>query len=256
MRIVALVAALFAAACLGNSAAGPDRPIPTSPIPFAELDAAGAMTIATGGTQIVTIADPLAIGLSGEATTSYEVVPFGGLWPDAQQGTYTVRALAAGSGAFSIATAKGVAAGAVASADVDRVVVLPAAYELDGHSAFAIDVDRPAIEAALFDADDNRLVDGSLVIAGSAASPVAPVAWDTATLPATVGSYAITVTADSAPTLATTLAVAASYDSVVQTTDDLGRTCYHAYAGAVEVATAMTALVAPDPTATNCELLQ
>jgi hypothetical protein len=253
MRIVILAAPLLAAACLDNSAPGPGRPTPTSPIPFAELDAAGATTIATGGTQVVTIADPLAIGLSGQVTASYEVVPYGGLWPDAQQGTYTLRALAAGSGAFSIATAKGVAAGAVASADVDRVVVRPAAYELDGHSAFAVAVDRPAVEAALFDADDDRLVDGSLVIAGSGTSPVA---WDTATLPAVAGSYAVAVTADSAPAITATLAVAASYDSVVQTTDDLGRTCYHAYAGAVEVATAMTALVAPDPTATNCELLQ
>jgi hypothetical protein len=228
-NIVAVSAPLFVAACLGNSAAGPDRPEPTSPIPFAELAAAGATTIATGGTQIVTIPDPLAIGLSGQATTSYEVVPYGGLWPDAQQGTYTLRALAAGSGAFSIATARGVAAGAVASADVDRVVIQPAAY------------------------DDDRLVDGSVAIAGSGASPVA---WDTATLPAVAGDYAVTATADSAPTLSTTVAVVASYDNIVQTTDDLGRTCYHAYAGAVEVATAMTALVAPDPTATNCELLQ
>jgi len=252
-NIVAVSAPLFVAACLGNSAAGPDRPEPTSPIPFAELAAAGATTIATGGTQIVTIPDPLAIGLSGQATTSYEVVPYGGLWPDAQQGTYTLRALAAGSGAFSIATARGVAAGAVASADVDRVVIQPAAYELDGHSAFALDANRPAIEVALFDADDDRLVDGSVAIAGSGASPVA---WDTATLPAVAGDYAVTATADSAPTLSTTVAVVASYDNIVQTTDDLGRTCYHAYAGAVEVATAMTALVAPDPTETNCELLQ
>ncbi len=191
MKVIAAVTVVAPAlvACLGNSAARPDVTTPTSPITYSELAANGVTTIATGGTQVVTIADPLAIGLSGETTPAYELVPAAGAWPNAQQGTYTVRALAADTGAFAIDTVRGVAAGDVASADLDHLVVRPAAYLLDGQSAFAVAVDRPAIEAALFDADANRLVDGSLVLAGTG---VAQTRWDTATLPATVATYSVT----------------------------------------------------------------
>jgi hypothetical protein len=245
-----VVAPLLFAACLENSPGRPDLPTPTTPIVFAELDMNGVTTIATGGVQTVSIADPLAIGLSGEATTAYEVVPYGGLWPNAQLGEYTVRALAASSGAFSIATEKGVAAGPVSSADLDRVVVQPSAYQLDGHSPFAIDVSRPMVEVALYDADANPLVDGSLAITGAGTTQTA---WNVATLPAAAGTYTVTVAADSAPTETATITVSATYEHVVQTLE-AGRTCYHAYAGALEVATVMAEVVEPDPAATNCEL--
>nr|HEX4316107.1 hypothetical protein [Kofleriaceae bacterium] len=250
MRSIVALATLSLAACLDNSAAAPGRPEPTTPITFSELAADGVSTVATGGTQTITIADPLAIGLSGDATAGYEVTPISQAWPNAERGTYTVRALAAGAGAFQIDTMKGVAAGSIASADVARVSIRPAAYRLDGHSAFAVDTSRPQVEVALFDADDNRLVDGSLAIAGTAATQTA---WDTASLPATAGTYTVTASADSAPAETATITVTTAVDHTVQTTED-GRTCYHAYAGATEVATVIAAVVTPDPAATNCEL--
>ena len=242
--LVVPVLAPVLTACLDTSAPAPEPGTPTTPIAFGELDAGGEVAIATGGVQVVTIADPLAVGLSGQATSGYELVPHAGAWPNAEVPTYELRALADGHGAFSIATARGVAAGAIDSADVARVVVQPAAYQLDGHSAFALDAARPAIEVALFDATDRRLVDGSLAIAGATQT-----AWDQASV---AGATTITVTADSfAPTTAQ-IAVTSTVDRVEQVMDE-GRVCYHAYSGNVEVAAAMPAVVSPDPAATNCE---
>lgn len=249
MRIIVVLAPALAA-CLDNSAARPDPAAPTTPVMFSQLDAAGATTVATGGVQVVTIADPLAIGMSGDATAGYELTPSSIAWPNAQGGQYTVRALANGSGDFSIDTAKGVAAGPVASAEVARVSLRPAAYHLDGHSAFAVDTARPQLEVALFDAEDNRLVDGSVAFVGATQT-----AWDAASVPGAAGSYTVSVNLDSAPgeTATVTVTAAAAIDHVEQTLED-GRTCYHAYAGATEVATVMADVVTPDPAATNCEL--
>src|SRR4051812_1615062 len=115
---VILVPAL--AACLDNSAPAPQPGTPTSPITFTELDAAGEVAVATGGVQVVTIADPLAVGLTGETTTGYELVPYAGAWPNAEVGQYRLRALTPGHGEFAISTARGIAAGPIDSADVER----------------------------------------------------------------------------------------------------------------------------------------
>lgn len=244
-RLVVVLPALVA--CLDNGTPSPQPGTPTTPITFTELDAGGEVAVATGGVQVVTIADPLAVGLTGATTAGYELVPHAGAWPNAEVGDYQLRALADGHGEFSIATARGIAAGPIDSAEVARVVVRPAAYRLDS-DAFAIDPSRPAIEVALLDATNRRLVDGSLAIGGATQT-----AWNGATLPAIAGNYALQLTADSTPATSATITVGASIDHVAQVSED-GRTCYHAYAGSIEVATAMTNVVHPDPNATNCEI--
>ena len=86
LRAFILVAPTLAA-CLDNSAPAQQPGTPNTPITFTELDAGGDLAVATGGVQIVTIADPLAVGLAGDATNGFEVVPHAGAWPNAQVGT-------------------------------------------------------------------------------------------------------------------------------------------------------------------------
>ena len=124
----------------------------------------------------------------------------------------------------------------------------PAAYRLDGRSAFAIDTNRPALEVALLDATNRQLVDGSLAITGATQTD-----WNLATLPAAPGNYAVQVSADSVPPTRATITVVGAIDQLVQVTED-GRLCYHAYAGNTEVAMTLVDVVSPDPAATNCEI--
>ena len=65
----------------------------------------------------------------------------------------------------------------VESADVVAVTVVPADYQLDGSSPFALDLDRRAIEIELADCDGRRLVDATLGISGD------QTAWDRANPP-------------------------------------------------------------------------
>lgn len=243
-KVALVLAPVLFAACVDNGAAGPEAPTPTSPVAFAQLDADGTATIATGGVQIVSIADPLAVGLAGSATDGYELAPTTGGFPNGGLGEYRVRALTDANGAFSIETAKGIAAGQLASAPVERVAVVPSKYHLDGRSAFALDASRTDIEVQLFSADGRRLVDGSLAIAGATQT-----AWDRGT----VTGATLTITADSFATESVNVTFATSVDHIDQVVEG-GRTCFHAYAGNVEVATTIPNIVNPDPAATNCEL--
>jgi len=242
--------ALLVVGCIDGQAPAPeatDRP--TTPITFDQLHIGDqAIVIATGGTQTVSIADLQTIGFSGDATSGFELEPFAGIWPNVRKQEYRVRAVSSEqAGTFSIQTNKGIASGPVDSAEVARVALVPASYQLDGHSAFALDVSRPAAQVALFDTMNRRLVDSTLV------ADLTQIAWDTLALPATVGTATIHVSGDSFAAQTLTVAIADQVDRVEPVTAD-GRTCFHAYAGAVEVAKAMPLTGTPDPDFVNCQL--
>ncbi len=241
---------VFAVGCIDSQAPAPDTSeLPTTPITFDELHVGDqTIVIATGGTQTVSIANLQTIGFSGGTTSGFELEPFAGIWPNVRKQEYRVRAVSSEqTGTFSIQTNKGIAAGPVDSAEVVRIALVPANYQLDGHSSFALDIAHPVAQVALFDATDRRLVDSTL------AADVAQSAWDTVALPATVGTATIHVTADSFAAQTLTIALADQVDRVEPVTAD-GRTCFHAYAGAVEVAKAMPLTGTPDPDFVNCQL--
>src|SRR5262245_22961766 len=145
----AMFALPFLAACLDNGAPAlyTHDDAPRTPTAFSALHVANqADVVATGGAQIVTIGAGLSVGWSGAATEGFAVEPYADVWPNTGKPEYRVRALGAGAGSFEISTSAGVAAGTLASAEVDHVAVLPADYELDGHSAFAVDTALPNIQ--------------------------------------------------------------------------------------------------------------
>jgi hypothetical protein len=242
-----LILPAFTAACMDDVSYRQLPDPPTTPVAFAQLGGEGAI-VATGGEQVVTLADPLAFGLQGHATPGYELVPYGNQWPNTSNPEYRIRALAAMSGTFEIATEHGIASGTVASADFDHLAIVPANYHLDGTSQYAIDVQRPEIQIALFDESGKRLVDGSLAITGGTQT-----AWDRATLAATSGAHAVGITADSMPEQQATVTLTSAVSHIERRVEGR-RVCYHAYAGNIEVATAIPMVTHPDPTATNCEL--
>lgn len=237
-------AALFAtvlAACAddGIDAAHPD---PTTPIASTVTTTAGATpVVARGGAMVVHVVDQTAIGLDGNASAGYAVEPYErAAWPNTISTDYWVRATIAGTGSYDIVTSKGIASGLVWSADLARVAILPARYELAGET-FALAPNRRDIVVALYAADGTRLVDATLAIEGT------QTAWDTATLAG--GTFA--VEADAVP--AQTFAVPFATAERIEERRDGNRVCFHAYAGATEVVTAMTIEGGTiDPRATNC----
>lgn len=248
-RAFALAALL--AACSQDVPDPPPSATPTTPVAYRQLQIGDApIVIATGGVQIVTLGDPLAIGWSGTASDGWAVEPADDVWPNAGRPEYHVRALAAGTGDFAIATAHGIAAGTVASAEAASAAIVPGHYRLDGHSPFAVDRRRPQIEAALYDATGHRLVDGTLAITSPGARAVA---WDELALETGVDQQTVRVvvhlTADSIAPADLDVALASGFDRI----EKLG-SCYHAYLGTTEVAADIAFLGARDPDATNCEL--
>lgn len=228
----------------------PDAPTnPTTPVEIAPTAATDSeFVIATGGTLGFAIDDVTSIGLSGTASNGYQVEPHARVWPNTTQPLYYVRALAAGSGWFEIATNRGIASGLVESADVAEVAIVPAGYELDGRSAFALDLNRRDVEVAVRDRDGRRLVDATLGILDGQS------AWDRATVAAAIGPQAVRVYADSFAERALAIDVVDGIDRIeaIATGD---RTCFHAYAGSTEVATAMTLTGGTAiPGVTNCAI--
>jgi hypothetical protein len=241
---------VLAAACIdhGPVAIDPNVDHPSTPIAFDQLQIGDAsIVVATGGVQTITIPAALSVGWSAAASDGFDVEPDGDVWPNTRKPVYRVRALADETGGtFAIATNNGVATGSLASAELARLAVLPADYKLDGHSPVAFDTGYPSVEVALFDQADRRLIDGSLTIAGT------QIAWDRATLTFAVGHHELQVSGDSLPATALGLDVVDRVDRIEKVIDG-GRACFHAYAGAVEVAQPMPMIAQHDPTAVNCE---
>lgn len=237
---------LLAAACLEPSYPEP-RDTPTTPIEAIEAARVGTgpAVIATGGVQTFAIEVP-SIGLEGNASDGYAVEPPKGIWPNTIAPRYDVRAFETGVGSFEIITSQGIATGLVESADVASVRLVPADYQLDGSSPFALDVSRREVTVELYDADGRRLVDTTLGI------PVQQTAWDRARLPATAARHIITVYADSFGERVLAVDVVDQVDRLESRV--IGdRTCFHAYAGSTEVATTMTITGGePVPGAANC----
>jgi hypothetical protein len=231
-----LVLPVLVAACAEAPTATQPSPT-TAPIAFTVLG--NPQIVATGGYQVVTIADQAEAGLAGSASDGYEVEPFGDVWPNFVKPEYHVRALQAGHGTFSIATSHGVAAGAIESADVARVALLPVDYALTSGYTFAVDPARPEVEVVLFDDQGRRLVDGSLTIAGAKQTAWNRIRIDTPTT--------LTISADSIETVALTVAGGADYDRIVE----IGN-CVHAYRGELEVVSAQLAVQQPSESAINC----
>jgi len=251
----AMLALPFLAACLDNAAPALYRgnDAPTTPAAFDALHVADqADVVATGGAQVVTIADHAAVGWSGAATTGFDVEPYADVWPNTRKPEYRVRALAAGTGSFEISTSAGIAVGALASADVDRVALLPADYRLDGHSQFVVDTALPNIQIALSDATGRRLIDGTLAASDDTAI-AGKMGWDHLSLQPTAGTHTIRITADSIPEQTLAVELATGIDRV-ESVEDGVRTCYHAYRGSVEVATMVPLTGTRDPNALNCEI--
>src|SRR5262249_1895962 len=145
----------------------------------------------------------------------------GDVWPNTRRPVYRVRALAdEAAGTFSIATNNGIATGTVASADFDHLAILPADYELDGHSQFAFATSYPSVEVALLDAANRRLIDGSMTIAGT------QVAWDRAALTLEIGHHDLQISGDSFPPTALGLDVVDQADHIDKVIDG-GRACFH-----------------------------
>lgn len=239
-----LLAPVLAAACMDPSYPEP-RDLPTTPVATTPV-AAGAAVIASGGTQGFAIADPTSIGVDGQASDGYQVEPAGNVWPNMVEPVYYVRAFGPGLGSFEIATNHGIASGLVESADLAGVAIVPADYELDGTSAFALDLSRLAIQVVLTDGAGRRLVDATLGISGD------QTAWDHAKRPAIVGRHLVRAWADSFAERALAIDVADGVDRIESRVTG-NRTCFHAYAGAIELATAMTISGGtPVPGASNC----
>lgn len=212
------------------------------------------LVVAKGGAVAVHVVDQTAIGLEGNASDGYKVEPYEvDRWPQTISTDYFIRALRApgranvsGMGTYEIVTSKGIATGLVKSADVARVELVPANYELDGSSPFAFAANRTQMRAALYDKDGRRLVDATLVIGATQTG------WDSAFLPPTAGAQTVTIGAESFGERTFTIDVVTDIERVEQVrTGD--RTCFHAYAGSTEIAAALAITGGtPDPTATNC----
>lgn len=234
---------LLAAACMDPTYPELSEP-PTTPIEAAPV--APGHAIALGGVQGFTIDDPTSVGLSGDASDGYQVEPAGRVWPNVVEPLYYVRALAPGHGGFEIVTNHGIATGLVESAAVASVALVPADYQLDGSSPFAIGLDRRAIAIELRDDRGRPLVDLSLGI------PAEQTAWDRATLPAIAARHVVAVYADSFGERGLAVDVIDAVDRIERRVLD-DRVCFHAYAGTTEVAAAMTITGGtPVPGATNC----
>lgn len=209
----------------------------TAPLAFTTLG--DGSIVATGGYQVVAIADRAQAGLSATASDGYDVEPVGGAWPNMVSPEYHVRALAAGSGAFAIATSHGIASGILESADVARIALVPVDYALAGNYHFIVDPARPELAVALFDNRGRRLVDGSLRVAGAPQT-----AWDRITVTA---ATTITITADSIAPVTLPLQVGGEIDRI----DEVG-SCLHAYRGELEVVSAQLVAQRPSRNAVNC----
>ncbi|HEU0032906.1 MAG TPA: hypothetical protein VFQ53_19875 [Kofleriaceae bacterium] len=210
-------------------------PDPTTPVdvtPVAQLPG-DQLVIATGGAQGFAIDDALSVGYAGDATAGFTVEPDGAVWPNTRRPLYWVHAEAAATGSFEIATNHGIASGLVEAADLASVAFVPTSYQLDGSSPFALDVTRPEITVELRAADGRRLVDATLGMA------VPQTAWDRGTLPAKAARHLVLVWADSIGETTLAVDVVDGTQRIERRTAD-GRTCFHAYAGDVEIATAMT----------------
>ena len=246
-----LVTVLVAACTDEPIGVQPDSPTtPIAAVPTTTVEG-HKLVVATGGAASVAIADTASIGLSGEATPGFAVEPYElDRWPNTISPEYLIRAYVAGAGAYEIVTSKGIATGLVHSADVAKVALLPARYELaDANAPFALAAARTDVGAALFDAGGNRLVDATLAIGADGATQTA---WDRATLAAVAGTHAVSVTADSFGERTFAIAVVDRADRVeaVRIGD---RTCFHAYRGTTEVVVAMTIDGGtPDAAAANC----
>ena len=226
---------VLVAACA--DAPNPLPPTTTAPISFTVLG--NPQIIATGGYQTVTIDDASQAGLSGTASDGYDVEPFGDVWPNMIKPEYHVRALAAGTGTFAIATSKGVASGTVESADVARIALVPIDYALADGFHFSIDPARPEVEVVLFDVRGRHLVDGSLHVAGATQT-----AWNRIRID---GAATLAISADSFATVSIPVTVATQIDRI----DEVGN-CLHAYHGDLEVVTAQTGVQVPSESAVNC----
>jgi len=224
---------------------------PIAPRAIAQVDDQPVI-VGTGGAAAFAIDDPASIGWYGEATTGFAVEPFDADgWPNTQRAEYWVRALADGTGTFAIQTNHGIAAGSLLATAVAGVALVPANYELDGRSPFAVDRARPLAQVALTDATGRRLVDATVVVGGTGTTQDA---WDRATLPARAGRVTLELAADSFTTRSLAIDVVDGFDRV-ETITTGARTCVHAYKGGIEVATT-TDISANggtlDPHATNC----
>ena len=252
MKVLAVLPVTLLA-CTDASMSEPIDDTPATPIaPRAIAQVADApVIVATGGVAAFAIDDPSSVGWYGDATTGFAVEPFDADgWPNTQRAEYWVRALASGNGSFTIQTNHGIAAGSVLAAPLAGVALVPADYELDGHSAFAVDATRPLVQATLVDAQGRRLVDATLVLGGSGATQTA---WDRVTL-AAEGRATLDASADSFASRSLAIDVVAGYDRT-ETVTVGGRTCVHAYKGDVEIATTMDISAnggTLDPHATNC----
>lgn len=222
---------------------------PTTPVASKAITAVEGheIVVATGGALAVHVVDQASIGLEGNASDGYEVEPYEvDRWPQTISTDYFVRAHVAGMGSYEIVTSKGIATGIVKSADVARVELVPASYELDGSSPFAFAANRTQMRAALYAADGRRLVDATLVIGAT------QTAWDGAFLPPTPGAHGVTLGAESFGERTFSIDVVQDIERLEQVRRG-DRTCFHAYAGSTEVAAALTVTGGtPDPTATNC----
>jgi hypothetical protein len=226
-----------------------ERETPSTPVASKAITAVEghAIVVAAGGALAVHVEDQAAIGLEGSASDGYAVEPYEvNRWPQTISTDYVVRANVAGIGSYEIVTSKGIATGIVKSADVARVELVPANYELDGSSPFAFAANRTQMRAALYDGDGRRLVDATLVIGAT------QTAWDSAFLPATSGAQSVTLGAESFGERTFTIDVVQDIERVEEVRSG-DRTCFHAYAGSTEIAAALTITSGtPDPTATNC----
>ena len=237
---------LFAAACLEPTY--PELPeTPTTPVETTQTARAGdaKVVIATGGVQGFAIDDRTSIGLEGFASDGYSVEPPKS-WPNLVEPLYHVRAHESGLGSFEVITNHGIASGLVESAAIASIAIVPADYQLDGSSPFALDLARTDITIELRDAAGRRLVDASLGI------PANQTAWDRATLPATAARHHVALYADSFGEHTVAIDVIDRLDRFESRVDG-ELTCFHAYAGTVEIATNMVITGGePVPGAINC----
>ena len=127
------------AACAADVDRAPEPASPTTPVAFHQ----DGTLVATGGTLTITIPSDVSVGFSATADNA-EVTPASQTWPNMTKPVYTVRALAAGPGSFSIVTSEGIAAGTFESAEVARTVI-------DEHC-----------NVILLDAQGRQLVDDSI----------------------------------------------------------------------------------------------
>lgn len=197
MKTLLALPVVLAAACADSPTRAPDiSDSPQNPIAFQQLSVDGASApIATGGVQVVSIAnDPLSVGWSATASDGIDVEPFGQVWPNTRKPQYFVHVVSGGS--FAIQTDHGVAAGEVATAEVARVALVRAPVA----AVPAVSASAPGpivVEVALYDANGNRLIDGSLAIRDANDPSSAQIAWDRIELAPDAAGHTIVVNGDS-----------------------------------------------------------